>query len=89
MSASYHHSREQFKELASLERPVHSLINQNRRLFGAQETDSPAVPALTQSIPTVEGKLNRVRQKIDSTLASNAGAMGVMWPADIYLGHDD
>lgn len=78
-------------EMKSLNRQLRFLVSQNRRLYrlgGFAEPSEGEIRGLTETIPTAEGKLTRTRQKIDSTLASNAGALGIMWPADVYIGHD-
>lgn len=72
------------EEMERLNRPLRIIVSQNRRLFGWPEPSEGEIRGLTETIPTSEGKLTRTRQKIDSTLASNAGALGVMWPADLY-----
>lgn len=83
MAASDHHGS-QFEE-TMLQRATKGLIGQNQYLHrGNGIPDNDLSGDLYNDLSAGETRNNRLREKIDSTLASNGSALSVMWPSDLY-----
>lgn len=86
--AASDHNGPQFEE-HMLQQATKGLVEQNMNLHRGLMQKVGVKPqtlpdTLYSELPAGQERNNRLREKIDSTLASNGSALGVMWPADLY-----